>query len=193
MSKIQKKICQLKIVLKGIRPPIWRRFLVVNTITLQELHEIIQIVMGWENSHLHQFIANGQYYGEPDPEEYFRKILDERKYKVGHILKKEKDTVIYEYDFGDGWEHKITLEKFLPYNSSTRLPICLKGKRACPPEDVGGVWGYYNFLDGLNDPDHPEHEEYKDWIGDDFDPERFDLDEVNELLLKYCSSHFSPK
>jgi len=89
---------------------------------------------------------------------------------------------VYEYDFGDSWEHILLVEKVLPMEPDQQYPVCIKGKRACPPEDVGGVWGYYGFLEAIQDPDHPEHEDYLEWIGEDFDPEAFDLDAVNAAL-----------
>jgi hypothetical protein len=88
----------------------------------------------------------------------------------------------YEYDFGDDWRHEVKVEKVLPPDAEQQLPMCIKGKRACPPEDIGGVWGYYEFLEAIKDPDHPDHEMYTEWRGDDFDPEAFDLDMVNSRL-----------
>jgi hypothetical protein len=88
----------------------------------------------------------------------------------------------YEYDFGDGWEHRILVEKILPLEPGRAYPVCIKGRRACPPEDVGGTWGYAAFLDAIGDPEHPEHDSYLEWIGGEFDPEAFDLDEVNDAL-----------
>ena len=186
MPKILRKTYQLKISLKGTKPPIWRRFLIENSVALLKLHEATQIVMGWTDSHLHQFIAGDRCYGVPDPDFDFLEVLDEKKCRLRQLLKKEKDSIIYEYDFGDGWEHKLTLEKILPFDPETTLPLCIKAKGACPPEDVGGVWGYYNFLEALNDQNHPEHKEYKEWIEGDFDPAVYDIKEVNELLSEYC-------
>ena len=93
--------------------------------------------------------------------------------------------MVYEYDFGDSWEHNIRLEKILPFDPDAVLPLCLKAKGACPPEDVGGIWGYSNFMEALSDPDHPEHTEYKEWVGGGFDPAAYDIKEVNEMLSKY--------
>ena len=173
-------------MLKGAKPPIWRRILIDNSVALPKLHETIQIVMGWTNSHLHQFIVGDRYYGMPDPNFDFEEVLDETDYRLNQLLKKEKDSVVYEYDFGDGWEHKITLEKALSFKPEDVLPFCVKAKGACPLEDIGGMWGYYNFLEALSDPDHPEHEEYKEWVGIGFDPAFYDIDEANELLSEYC-------
>jgi len=186
LARAPRTTYQLKITLKGAKPPIWRRFLIESSVTLPRLHDAIQIVMGWTNSHLHQFIADGAYFGVPDPDFGLDEVLDEKKYKLNQLLTAEKDSISYEYDFGDDWTHKITLEKILPFDPKAQLPFCVKAKGACPPEDVGGIWGYYGFLDALNDPEHSEHEEYLEWIGGGFDPTAFDIEEVNKLLAKYC-------
>jgi len=186
MIKQLRKTYQLKVSLKDAKPPIWRRFLVDSSVSLPKFHEAIQIVMGWTNSHMHQFIARNRYFGVPDPDFDFAETLDENKFRLNQLLKKEKESINYEYDFGDGWVHKIALEKILPFDPETPLPLCIKAKGACPPEDVGGVWGYYDFLEALNDPDHPEHEEYKEWIGGEFDPSVYNIKEVNALLKEYC-------
>jgi hypothetical protein len=172
---------QLKIGLKGTKPPIWRRVLVPSDIRLDQLHILIQMAMGWLNCHLHQFIAYGAFFGTPD-DEFGMDIQDETKIKLHDLLEMEKDSMIYEYDFGDGWEHKITLEKVLPYDKSQALPVCIKGKRACPPEDCGGVWGYEGLLKALADPADPEHEDMLEWLGGTFDAEEFDINAVNFAL-----------
>lgn len=141
--------------------------------------------MGWTDSHLHQFTVGERCYGMLDPEWDSTGVYDEKKIKLDQLLKKENDFLIYEYDFGDGWEHKITLEKIMPFEPDAVLPLCIKAKGACPPEDVGGIWGYYNFLDALSDSEHPEHEEFKEWIGGEFNPAAYDINEVNQLLGKY--------
>ncbi|HET91351.1 MAG TPA: plasmid pRiA4b ORF-3 family protein [Chloroflexi bacterium] len=174
-------IYQIKITLKGSKPPIWRRVLVHSDVTLEKLHYIIQDAMGWTNSHLHQFIVGGTYYGESHPDYGLDDMIDERRMRLEEIAS-EGDKFIYEYDFGDSWEHVVLVEKVLEPETGQRYPVCIKGKRACPPEDVGGVWGYEEFLETIRDPDHPDHEEYLEWVGDDFDPEAFDLEETNDLL-----------
>ena len=183
IAKSLQKVYQIKVTLKGSRPPIWRRLLVPSSVTLDKFHVLLQITMGWSNYHLHLFVVNGQSYGEPGPH-LDLEVMSEQKFRLDQILQREKDSMVYEYDFGDGWEHKIVLEKLLPYDSKMTLPICIKGKRACPPEDVGGSWGYYEFLLAIGDPSHPEHEEYVEWIGGEFDPERFDIDDINAMLAQ---------
>ncbi|MCF6249689.1 MAG: plasmid pRiA4b ORF-3 family protein [Methylococcaceae bacterium] len=181
-----RSIYQLKITLVGSKPPIWRRILVSNNMVLDEFHLALQITMGWTNSHLHQFIANGHFYGIYDDEfDFGMEIKDESEYKLNQLLKSEKDSIIYEYDFGDGWEHKILLEKILPFNKDKRLPYCEKGKRSCPPEDCGGIWGYKDLIDVINDIEDPEHESMLEWLGDEFDPETFDLEQTNKILAEY--------
>ncbi|NJO48028.1 MAG: plasmid pRiA4b ORF-3 family protein [Oscillatoriales cyanobacterium RM1_1_9] len=185
-AKSTDKIYQIKVTLKGSKPPIWRRLLVSNTITLGQLHEVLQIAMGWTNSHLHQFIAGESYYGLPDPD-FDLDVIDEGTVKLNQLLKQEKDAIIYEYDFGDGWEHKVELEKILPFDPEEKLPSCIKGRRACLPEDVGGAWGYREFLESIQDPAHSEYEELLEWIGGEFDPEYFSVQEVNDELSEYIS------
>ena len=103
------------------------------------------------------------------------------------VVSRVKDKLIYEYDFGDSWEHELLVEKILPLEEGKRYPVCLTGKRACPPEDCGGIWGYASLLEAIRDPEHPEHEEMVDWVGGEFDPEAFDLDEVNRELQNLTS------
>jgi hypothetical protein len=176
-------IYQIKVTLDESKPPIWRRILAPGDVTLEELHYIIQVAMGWTNSHLHQFIVGQTYYGEPHPD-YDLDMRDERKFKLDRIAPGEGSRFRYEYDFGDSWLHTLLVEKVLEPQPGQYYPACVKGKRACPPEDVGGVWGYDTFLEAIQDPDHPEHEDYVEWVGGEFDPEAFDLDETNEILRK---------
>jgi len=183
-------IYQLKISLDGARPPIWRRVLVPSSYDLARLHEVIQIAMGWFDCHLHQFIINGEFYGVPEPDFDFD-VKPEEDVRLSNVFKREKDKIQYEYDFGDGWVHTITLEKILPFDPKKTLPHCVTGRKACPPEDVGGIWGYANFLQAWNDPGHPEHESYREWLeGDEgeFDPDYFDRAEVNAMLAEWANA-----
>lgn len=179
------KIYQLKITLRGSKPPIWRRLLVEDSITLHKLHNIILTAMGWDGYHLHQFTIDGEYYGEPHPDDW-EPMIDEGKHKLKNIIPVEKYKFTYEYDFGDSWEHQVLVEKILPFSTKQKYPVCVKGKRACPPEDVGGIWGYYNFLEAIKNPKHEEHEMYKGWLGYDFDPAYFDMEEINQRLSHYA-------
>ena len=174
------QVYQIKVTLDDSKPPIWRRLLVPADLSLGDLHEIIQIAMGWTDSHLHQFIIGGTYYGVPHPD--MEDTVDEDRAKLARIIPGEKFKFRYEYDFGDSWTHTILVEKILPAEPGHPYPICVTGKRNCPPEDCGGIWGYADFVDAMADPKHPEHESLKEWYGEDFDPEAFDLDEVNRIL-----------
>lgn len=172
---------QIKVTLKHFRPPIWRRIEVISDMTLKDLHHIIQDAMGWEDCHLHQFTIMGVFYGPPEPDS-FSDTENENRVKLSKVVTKEKAKFAYEYDFGDSWEHEILVEKILPVDQEKKYPVCTGGKRACPPEDIGGVWGYAEFLEAIHDPAHPEHEDMTEWIGGDFDPEAFDMKEVNKYL-----------
>jgi hypothetical protein len=183
---MKRKIYQIQIALRGIRPKIWLRILIPPDLRLSDFHEIIQITMGWTNSHMHQFIKNGTYFTESIAgDDIWDELgsVDYKKMKISDLLTMEKEKVVYEYDFGDGWEHNIILEKILPVDPKIKYPVCLKGKMKCPPEDCGGVWGYSDMLEVLKQPDHIEYEEFIEWLGDGFDPEDFDINEVNRRLL----------
>ena len=174
-------IYQLKMTLRYTRPPIWRRVEVQSDITLAKLHRIVQTAMGWYDSHLHQFIVGDTYYGVPSIDD-LSEVKDERKVRLDQILSRPGRKIVYEYDFGDGWEHDIVLEKVVPSERAVRYPRCTGGARACPPEDCGGTGGYENFLSAICDPDHEEHEEMLEWIGGEFDPEAFELEDFNAAL-----------
>ena len=179
-------IYQLKITLRDFRPPIWRRVLVPADFTLAKLHWVIQHAMGWTNSHLHHFKVGETYYSLPTPYKDWDELeeRDSRKVRLDQIAPRAKMKFMYEYDFGDSWEHDVVVEKILPPDAALKHPVCLKGKGACPPEDVGGVWGYAEFLEAINDPNHEEHDMYLEWVGGEFDPEAFDLEAVNKALRR---------
>lgn len=144
---------------------------------------IIQTAFGWWDSHLHQFMIGELYFGVPNPDYFdYGEMRDESKIKLHQLTRGEGFKFRYEYDFGDSWLHQVLVEKILPPEPGQLYPVCIKGRRACPPEDVDGIWGYYDFLRAIQDPEHEEHEAYMEWIGDEFDPEAFDLEQVNEAL-----------
>lgn len=176
--KTTSRIYELKVTLAGTRPPIWRRLRVKSDITLFKLHGILQRVMGWMDGHLHQFVARDTTYGELDPELPGPRE-NERKARLSEVLRKPKDRLMYEYDFGDGWRHLVVLEQVLEAEEGARYPYVVAGKRACPPEDSGGVGGYARLLEVLANPRHPEHRDLVEWVGGTFDPEAFDRDEIN--------------
>jgi hypothetical protein len=183
MSAKTHAVYQLKVVLKYISPPIWRRLTVSSSTTLTDLHKVIQIAMGWTNSHHHQFVAGGKRYGEPDPD-FNDGTMEETGVTIGSLLISEKQSLLYEYDFGDGWEHSVTLEKIIPTDIPHYTPNCTDGRRGCPPEDVGGPPMYDDFLKAFNDPSHPEHQELLKWAGDLYDPEKCDIEEINEMMAQ---------
>lgn len=174
-------IYQFKVTLKGISPPIWRRFQIHSDATFEHLHIAIQVVMGWEHAHLHEFNLDGLTvtdsqtlaWGSVDG-------LDTGHTLIKQHLNREKQKCHYIYDFGDYWQHTLLLEKILPEDLNTTYPICLKGKRACPPEDCGGTWGYMRLLEVLQDKNDPEHEEYLEWYGGEIDADTFDLNQINQ-------------
>jgi Plasmid pRiA4b ORF-3-like protein len=178
------EVYQLKVTLRGSKPPIWRRFQVPADITLARLHDALQDVMGWTNSHLHQFVIAGTYYGVPYGDFMDLEVIDERRVKLNQVVTKVKSKFTYEYDFGDSWEHVVVLEKVLPPEPGVRYPVCLAGARNCPPEDCGGVWGYDDLVQALQKPGTPRQEELLEWIGGEFDPEAFDVGEVNRRIRR---------
>ena len=173
---------QLKIELAWIKPVIWRRIIGPETMTLGKLHDAIQAAMGWCDCHLHEFEIAGERYGIPDPDfDWGVPVRSERRVRLVTALSGSK-TFRYTYDFGDGWEHRIKVEKVLPPDPALATPLCLAGANACPPEDVGGSPGYLDFVDAVSDPNHPEHDEMLDWCGGSFDPTAFDAQPVNAFL-----------
>lgn len=186
MSAKAKKIYQIKVTLMDIRPPIWRRLLVNSDIKLDRFHGVLQDAMGWMNCHLHQFEQDGAVYGSADGLEeaidFDMDVMNEGKYRLSDLLGQEQDSLIYLYDFGDSWRHKIVLEKILPFDKEGSAVKCIKGKRACPPEDCGGPWGYKKLLEVLADPSHEEYEAMLEWVGEEFESEHFDLAKTNYFI-----------
>lgn len=162
---------------------IWRRLVVSADATLTQLHNVLQIAMGWENSHLHEFRVDSQRQARLSTSPLRSNM------RVGEVLTEIGGSLTYMYDFGDGWEHKIVVEKHLPEASHADYPVCLEGQLACPPEDCGGVPGYYDLLDVLKHPDDEQYEEMREWIGDDFDPQAFSADAVNRQLTRRRVRH----
>lgn len=176
-------VYQFKITLKDSKPPIWRRIQVPENYTFWDFHVAIQDAMGWADYHLHEFTTiysaerELKHIGIPDDTGEMEVLAGwEEKMKDWFPKLKKMN---YTYDFGDSWEHTVVLEKILPREKDKKYPVCIAGKRACPLEDSGAIWGYYEKLDILKNPKHPEYEEIADWVGDeDFDPEEFEPSEV---------------
>jgi hypothetical protein len=179
-TKATPSIYQLKITLIGIDPPIWRRIQVPSTLLLCCLHDAFQAVMGWTDSHLHQFENDGKVWGDPESDDSGLKVIDESRVQVGKVLSVEGDSLVYLYDFGDGWRHEVVLEKIVPSEGATK-PVCLDGARRCPPEDVGGPSGYRELMEVVFEPEHEEFEHYRQWAGN-VHAEEFSVAAVNEIL-----------
>jgi Plasmid pRiA4b ORF-3-like protein len=177
------KIYELYVELQDIEPLIWRRLLVPATITLPQLHDLLQLAMGWTNSHLHSFSIGDRTFamaGVTDLEEL--NMLDERKQTLAATLGESIREFIYEYDFGDSWRCRIAAKPLARPNTDWHYPLCTGGARAAPPDDVGGTTGYEEFLAAIKDPTHEEHDSMLTWIGGAFDPEGFDINAINRTL-----------
>lgn len=175
------QIMQCHVWLLDSEPAIWRSFEVSDQISLDDLHGVLQVVMGWEFSHLYDFKIGSDRYAAQFPMP-LEGTLDAATVSLASCQLKKGGKFTYTYDFGDGWLHQITIADLSPWNDDAELPRCIEGDRACPPEDSGGVWGYEGLMERLADPDDPEYEELLDWIGLDFDPDRFDVAAVNARL-----------
>ena len=181
-------VYQLTIALRAIRPPIWRRFQVPASTTLDRLHLMVQRVMGWTNAHLHEFVVDGRRYGTGVREwkdEFEADVLNERRFTLADIAAAAGAEIEYTYDFGDGWQHDIRVEKILPPTPGQHYPVCLAGARACPPEDCGGYPGYTDLVKAMAQPRHPRHRELIEWLGGVFEPEQFDAEAVSRDLLRF--------
>jgi Plasmid pRiA4b ORF-3-like protein len=188
LAKASSEIYQFKITLNDSRPPIWRRIQVADC-TLDRLHEHIQTAMGWTNSHLNHFRIDGTLYGDPMLlEETFEELQyrDSTRTMLSQIIPEggQRFRFDYEYDFGDGWMHEVLFEGRSLRETGQRYPLCLEGERACPPEDVGGVWGYVDFLEAIADPEDERHEELLRWAGGTFNPEWFSPAIATRLMKK---------
>ena len=185
------RIYELEIELAYIKPRIWRRILVPDNMQLSTLHHVIQAVFGWENCHLHEFTIGDEQYGMVEMEQEFgmgldfgRTLQDERQFTVGQALGEHIERFDYGYDFGDDWVHIVKVRKIHHPDQGNRTPQCIAGKNACPPEDIGGPPGYAYFLKVLADPEHEEHEAMLEWVGEEFDPKGFDLDQTNARIKR---------
>lgn len=182
-----KRLYQFKITLIGSKPPIWRRIQVRDS-TLDKLHERIQTAMGWTNSHLHQFKIEGERFGDlellDDGFEDFE-CADSTVTRISDIVPEDgqRFRFLYEYDFGDGWQHEVLFEGCLESEEGGRYPLCVEGERNCPPEDIGGVWGYAEFLEAISDPSHEQHDDFMEWAGR-FDPEKFDAGQATKVMRR---------
>ncbi|WP_327241116.1 plasmid pRiA4b ORF-3 family protein [Streptomyces sp. NBC_01320] len=183
-----KVVHKIKVTLRGSRPPVWRRLEVPSGTTLQQLHHLIQAAFGWEGYHMWAFETPQDRYGVADRELGIRSAASKR---LDQVAPSVGDKLSYTYDFGDDWEHDILVEAITDAEAGTPYPRCLTGRRACPPEDCGGMWGYEYLIEILADPGHEEHDERLEWLGldtaDQFDPAAFDLAEVNSALSGFAA------
>lgn len=190
VESVEKSIWQLHISLKHSDPPIWRRVLVPGSITLETLDGVIQLSLNWDNSHLHEFRIKTL--PNPDPDDVFESNgfeppIDayETEVTLAESGLKRGSKFQYIYDFGDDWLHDIKVEKMLERDPEMKYPVCIEAAGAAPPEDCGGLWGYYDMLEAIADPEHPEHEDYVEWWGEDtLDPDAVDLDAINKRLSR---------
>ena len=172
---------QLKVTLPTVKPRVWRRIVVSSDMTLAELAAVLEAAMGWLGGHLHVFDVGGTRYGRLDPD-WGMDDLDENGFRLDKVLPEVGMKMRWDYDFGDGWEHDVVVEAIGLPERGVEYPVCLAGRRACPPEDCGGPWGYADLLEALANPDHPEHEELSEWAPLGFDPARFDIEETSEAM-----------
>ena len=178
------KVFQLKITLEGFSPPIWRRVHVPATLRLDALHRVVQAAMGWTNSHIHEFRFRDRTFSDPAfDEDGGLEIDDEQEVSLDSLVARVRGQKLrYRYDLGDNWRHEIVFEKALERDERLMHPVCVGGERACPPEDVGGVGGYWRIVEVLANAEHPDRDETLAWIGGAFDPECFDVNLVNRAL-----------
>ena len=178
-------VYQLKVTLRDISPPIWRRVQLSDETPLSKLHRVLQLLFDWDDSHLYDFEANRTVYSLPSPDDrdFGRNIVDEKSASLNLVIQKVGETFLYRYDFGDDWHHDILLEAIMIAEPDAVYPRCIAGARNAPPEDSGGPWGYTEYVEALSDPAHDRHDELLDWNGP-FDPEEFSLAAVNASLQR---------
>jgi hypothetical protein len=174
------EVFQLKITLLETEPKIWRRVLVKANTSLADLHRVIQIAMGWDACHMHQYKIGGEYYGVPH-KDFDYEVKNERKFTLADLYELQRRKFVYEYDFGDSWYHEIKIEKSIPHEKGIRYPTCVEGEKSAPPEDCGGIPVFYGLLHTLKNPKHPEYQHLKEWAGD-YNPDHFDIAAANKSL-----------
>lgn len=168
---------KIRISLQNVKPEIWRSFIVSASVTLEKLNDIIQNVMGWDFSHLYSFTIKGNDYEGETP--FGSKRLS--KIKLGHFNLVVKNKFQYLYDFGDSWEHELIIEEILDVTPESLSPVCLDGANCCPPEDCGGAWEYMEILKAYKKKNFKNTEIFE-WMGEDFNPESFDVKSINDLI-----------
>lgn len=194
MASMNDIVIRVHVSLLDADPPIWRRLEVPASFTLKKLHDAIQRAIGWDDGHLHEFEAGDVIYGEPVPDEesYGRRVTSETRIKLWTLVEREQRVLTYTYDFGDNWRCAVVLEAASAVLDGVVYPRLTEGARAGPPDDVGGIWGYYRFLDVLADPEHEEHADLVEWSGGGFDPEQFDIAALNVELARLAPRKKAP-
>ncbi len=170
---------RIKITLNGVKPLVWRRVVLPGAWPLSKVHDAIQLVMGWTDSHLHEFEVGSVRWGRPDPGWGTGEVRREATGRLHEVVPAVGDKLLYTYDFGDDWRHTLLVEELLP---PQRVATCSAGSGACPPEDCGGLWGYEELVQILADPGHPEHQERLEWVGGPYDPKAFDVADASQAL-----------
>src|SRR5712692_5835338 len=178
--KKNRAVYQFKVTLRNIHPPIWRCIQVWEDSTLARLHRVLQMVMGWEECHLHEYRISGNIYAVPDLDDE-RKIIDVKRTRIHDVSHQPGTEFGNVYDLGDYWQHDLLLEDILQPAPDTPYPRCIAGERNCPPEDVGGSGGYDDYLEAMADPEHEEHGDMIGWSGP-FNPEAFSVEKINRKL-----------
>jgi hypothetical protein len=186
------QVFRIKVTLDGTEPAIWRRLEVGTDTSLAELHDILQVAMGWEDCHLHEFEIRGERYGVPSRDDFGPPVRDERRARLGDLVR-SRGKLTYLYDFGDSWRHTIIVEKQVVPEADVGYPRCTAGARACPPEDCGGIWGYQDLLAALASPSDPGHDEVLDRVGDGFDVDAFDPAGVTAALQRRRARRAAPE
>jgi Plasmid pRiA4b ORF-3-like protein len=175
---------ELRVTLLDVSPPVWRQLRVPSALPLSTVHAVVQLAFGWEERHLHEWRIGDITYGLADEDSWGEELADESTAILGEVA--PADSMLrYDYDFGDGWEHLVEVVSVTPYDANVAPVACLAGARACPPEDSGGPSGYEHLIDALRDPDDAEHEEMVELVGDAWNPEEFDVNQVNRQLEQF--------
>ena len=187
-------VARLRITLQDIQPAIWRRVDAPLSSTLMALHDIIQVAMGWTDSHLFEFIVGDRVYGEPHPDDemYERKVYQAKGVRLKQLLRRGVERFLYVYDFGDDWRHDVVVEEVFEGKPDIDYPAFVDGARRCPPEDVGGASGFMDFLEAALDPIHEEHARMVEWYGKPFDPEDIDERRIRMILGMFADRRRGP-
>lgn len=191
---MQEPVARLLIELEEIKPRIWRRVDVPLSCTLVVLHDIMQVIMRWQDRHLFEFRVGEKVYGVPSDQDaaWGRKVLQAKTLRLGQLIDRDVRTFTYVYDFGDNWQHRITVESVFEGQPDVDYPVLVDGARRAPPEDVGGESGFHEFLDAMLDSDHPEHRQMLRWYNGPFDPEDIGRKEIEVWLATIAERRRGP-